>query len=165
MPLRVTVAALLVAGLAACSARAQAPDEGGRPQTSRGAVTTVAPSGEVANLPTALQPTESRAKKLIGADVYGPDNEVIGTVADLIIEFDGRISAYVVSIGGFLGIGAHHVAVPSADMKLGENGRLTVNLTRDQLEAAPEFDFGERATTRSGPMTAPSGAATGARQP
>jgi sporulation protein YlmC with PRC-barrel domain len=166
MPLRVTVAALLLAGLAACGARAQATDPAGAPSgPSRSTATTTAPSGEVANLPTGLLPTESRAKKLIGADIYGPDNSVIGTVADLIVELDDRISAYVVSIGGFLGIGAHRVAVPAAAVKLGQDGHLTINLTRDQLEAAPEFDFGERAATRSGPMAAPSGASTGPRQP
>jgi sporulation protein YlmC with PRC-barrel domain len=166
MSLRVTTAAVLLAGLAACGARADAPEtSGGLPPPSRSTATTTAPTGEPVEMPTGLQPTESRARKLIGSDVYGPDNSVIGTVRDLIIEMDGRISAYVVSIGGFLGIGAHRVAVPAAEVKLGEDGRLTVNLTRDQLAAAPEFDFGERAATRSGPMAAPSGASTGPRQP
>jgi sporulation protein YlmC with PRC-barrel domain len=162
MSQRALLAGVVLAALAA-GAAAQADEAAGTPAPSRSAATTTAPGGPVPDLPTGLAPTESRAKRLIGGDVYGPDNTVIGTVADLIVDLGGRITAYVVSIGGFLGIGSHRVAVPTDDVKFGEDGRLTVNLTREQLAAAPEFDFGERAATRAGPMAAPSGASTGPR--
>jgi sporulation protein YlmC with PRC-barrel domain len=164
------VAAALLAVLAV--ARATAAQEAGTaparspalPPASGSLATTAAPSdGAAARLPTELAPTEWRAKKLIGADVYGPHNKPVGNVGDLIVDLSGRVTAFVVSVGGFLGIGTRHVAVPTSDVKIGEDGRLTVNLTQDQLERAPEFDFGERAATRAGPMAAPSGISSAPR--
>ena len=125
------------------------------PTDSRSAAVTVAPNGSVPHFPTGVTPTEWRAKKLLGSDIYGPDNKVIGDVSDLIIDLNGRISAFVVSIGGFLGIGVKHVAIPIEDIKIGQDGHLTVNFTEAQLEKAPDFDFGNRVATRAGPMTAP----------
>jgi sporulation protein YlmC with PRC-barrel domain len=122
------------------------------------ATTTTAGAGTAGDA-TMLKPDEMRASKIIGATVYGPDDKSIGDVNDLIVERDGRISSAVLSVGGFLGLGEKHVAVPIAELKHGNNDHLTVNLTKDQLEKAPKFDYADRGrpadAARSGSSTAP----------
>ena len=55
------------------------------------------------------------ASKFKGTDVIGNDNEKIGDVSDILFDKSGKIEAYVVGVGGFLGIGAKDVALaPSA---------------------------------------------------
>jgi pyruvate/2-oxoglutarate dehydrogenase complex dihydrolipoamide acyltransferase (E2) component len=49
--------------------------------------------------------------RLIGADVWGAENESIGNVDDLLIDENGDVIAIVVGIGGFLGIGTRDVAI------------------------------------------------------
>ncbi len=55
------------------------------------------------------------ASKFKGTDVIGSDDKKIGDVSDILFDKDGKIEAYVVGVGGFLGIGAKDVALaPSA---------------------------------------------------
>jgi sporulation protein YlmC with PRC-barrel domain len=52
-----------------------------------------------------------RASKLMGVDIYGPDNEKVGDVTEVLIDSTGKITGVTVGVGGFLGIGAKDVAV------------------------------------------------------
>jgi sporulation protein YlmC with PRC-barrel domain len=53
-----------------------------------------------------------RASKLAGVSIYGPDNKSIGKVDDIVLDKTGQSKLVVVSVGGVLGMGAKHVAVP-----------------------------------------------------
>lgn len=109
-----------------------------------------------------LQPGQMPATKLIGAAVYNSENAEIGTIKDLILEQDGHISAVVLSVGGFLGVGEKDITVPMSELTMGGSGRATLNMTKDQLAQVPTFDY-SRNTWRSGPVTGPAGSsATGA---
>jgi sporulation protein YlmC with PRC-barrel domain len=76
-------------------------------------------------------------------DIYGTGGEKLGSVKDLIIGPDGRISTAVLSVGRFLGIGEKDVAVPFSsvlmELKDGEL-RLSLNAAKDALQAAPAFE-------------------------
>ena len=48
------------------------------------------------------------ASKFKGTDVIGSDEQKIGDVSDILFDKDGKIEAYVMGIGGFLGIGVNH---------------------------------------------------------
>ena len=61
-----------------------------------------------------------RSSRIIGAAVYNDHDERIGTVDDLIVGQDGRISEAVLSIGGFLRVGAKLVAVPYDQLRFEE---------------------------------------------
>ena len=50
------------------------------------------------------------------------------------------ITAVILSVGGFLGVGDKLVAVPSNKMKVGSEAKFTTDLTKDQLTSAPAFD-------------------------
>ncbi len=84
------------------------------------------------------------AENLTDATVVGPDGEDIAEVEDLLLTQDGKIDAMLVDFGGFLGIGQKRVAVGMENLEFAANadGDLLVysDFTREQLEAAPEYD-------------------------
>ena len=53
-----------------------------------------------------------RASKLVGVEIYGPEQKKVGGISDVLTDKDGRISYVVIGVGGFLGIGQKDVAVP-----------------------------------------------------
>ena len=56
--------------------------------------------------------------------MVGADNQKIGDVSDILFDKTGKIEAFVVSVGGFLGVGSKEVALaPSSfDVMPGQNG-------------------------------------------
>jgi sporulation protein YlmC with PRC-barrel domain len=57
------------------------------------------------------------ASKIKGLNVYNGQNEKIGDISDLMLNKEGKIDVAVISVGGFLGIGTHDVAVKWTDLK------------------------------------------------
>jgi sporulation protein YlmC with PRC-barrel domain len=58
-----------------------------------------------------------RTSKVVGLSVYNDNNESIGSINDLLTDRNGNIKAVVLGVGGFLGMGAHLVAVPFDKVK------------------------------------------------
>ena len=58
-----------------------------------------------------------RVSKLMGLDVYNEANEKLGDVNELILDKDGKVSAVVIGVGGFLGMGEHDIAVTMDKLK------------------------------------------------
>src|ERR1700751_1452747 len=62
-----------------------------------------------------------RASKVVGLNVYNEKNENVGSINDLLMDKSGAIKAAVISVGGFLGMGARLgaglVAVPFDKIK------------------------------------------------
>lgn len=83
-----------------------------------------------------------RASKLTGTSVMNDKNEKIGSLDDIIIGRDKVLFA-VIEVGGFLGIGAHLVAVPFNDLQLDETGKkITLpGASKDELKKLPEFKY------------------------
>jgi sporulation protein YlmC with PRC-barrel domain len=85
----------------------------------------------------------ARASKLIGSKVYEGDTS-IGQIEDVLVDLDrATVSAVILSVGGFLGIGDKLVAVPVNQIKIGREAKFTTDLTKEQLANAPAFDFGK----------------------
>jgi len=83
----------------------------------------------------------ARASKLMGSKVYKGDTS-IGQIEDVLVTLDhATVTAVILSVGGFLGIGDKLVAVPVNQIKVGSEAKFTTDLTRDQLASAPAFDF------------------------
>src|SRR5262249_10264029 len=79
-----------------------------------------------------------RASQLIGSTVYDVHNRNIGSVKDVVLDRSGRIAAVVVDVGSFLGIGGKYVGVSLNDLKT-DNDRLTLDRTKEQLQAAESY--------------------------
>ena len=87
--------------------------------------------------------TEWLAHVFIGADVQNATGENVGDVRDLIFDRTGRISTVVIGVGGFLGVGEKHVAVPFSALTYTvgkDNVRvISIALGKDELKQAPAF--------------------------
>jgi sporulation protein YlmC with PRC-barrel domain len=66
---------------------------------------------------TASQMNLWPASKIKGLNVYNQNNEKIGDISDLMLSKDGKVDDVVISVGGFLGIGTHDVAVKFSELK------------------------------------------------
>jgi sporulation protein YlmC with PRC-barrel domain len=144
------------------------------------AQTTTSDTPSATGTVTQQQAGEYLADDVIGATVRNAQDENIGSVADLVIDQNGQVKAAVLSVGGFLGIGDKHVAVPWNQVKIGAAPRASasgsasgsadaardpavmVNMTKDQLKQAPAFRTmaqqqreTERARSTPGTTTAP----------
>lgn len=58
-----------------------------------------------------------RSSKLVGATVYNSQGDNIGTIDDVLLGSNGKISHVSISVGGFLGVGSKMVAVPFSKLK------------------------------------------------
>lgn len=85
--------------------------------------------------------TGFRASKVIGADVVNAANESIGKIDDVIIASDGKAPYAVLSIGGFLGMGARLIAVPYESLRVVERKIMLPGATKEQLNMLPEFRY------------------------
>ncbi len=92
--------------------------------------------------------TEWLAHVFIGADVQNASAETVGDVRDLIFDRTGRISTVVIGVGGFLGVGEKHVAVPfnALTYSVGKDGAriISIALSKDELKLAPIFKATEK---------------------
>ncbi|MBG0796695.1 PRC-barrel domain-containing protein [Methylocystis sp. L43] len=77
-------------------------------------------------------------------NVYDPQENKLGEVKDLVVDRGGKVSAAIISVGGFLGMGEKDVAVAFSDLQATERNNkwwLTVNATKDELKNATGFRF------------------------
>ncbi len=89
------------------------------------------------------------SSKVVGLDIYNNANQDIGQIKDIAMGQNGRSQAYILSVGGFLGLGEHYVAVNPSAVKVSYNGsdkkwHASMNASADQLKAAPEFKYAGR---------------------
>jgi hypothetical protein len=83
------------------------------------------------------------AEDLTGATVYDVNDEAIGDISELVIDPSGKIDQAVLDVGGFLGMGAHTVALPFDEMQImreGDGGeiRVYVDESKDSLKQRPQ---------------------------
>lgn len=89
-------------------------------------------------------PDQLLASSFKGTDVVGTDGKKIGDVADILMERDGTVKAYVVGVGGFLGIGAKEVALAPKSFQVVPGDKpnevkLKLAMNKDELKQAPTF--------------------------
>jgi len=89
--------------------------------------------------------SEQLSSKVVGLEVYNSANKDIGKIKDIAFDSNG-VKAYIVAVGGFLGMGDHYVAVnPSAvNLSFDSNAKkwhAAMNTDVDQLKAAPEYKY------------------------
>lgn len=82
-----------------------------------------------------------RASKLAGATVYNRDKDRIGTIDDLILSPSDRNAFAILSVGGFLGMGKHYVAIPFSSLQISDKQVMLPDATKQSIEALPEFKY------------------------
>ena len=90
--------------------------------------------------------TDNLASELIDQTVYssaGENAEEIGNVSDVVFNAQGQMTAVVIGVGGFLGIGEKNVAVPFDTLEFviaqDNSERWVLPTTTEALQGAPEF--------------------------
>lgn len=133
---------------AATSAPKAGADTAPKASTDSKATTGATASGSMASaapmIVTTQSPDQMLASKFKGTDVIGVDGKKIGDIDDVLFEKDGRVSAYVIGVGGVLGIGAKQIALDPASVEVvpGKdpgNVQLKVAMNKDELSKAAEF--------------------------
>lgn len=93
------------------------------------------------------KPNEWRMYNYIGQAVFNDTGQKVGTVYDVVFEKNGTVTTVVISVGGFLGVGAKIVALPFQALTYMEKDgvrQITVPLTKETLKAAPEYALTEK---------------------
>ena len=84
---------------------------------------------------------------ILGREVLSAANENMGRIVDVIVDRAGRVRAAIIDFGGFLGVGSRKIAVEWNALHFpapGQPGaKITLELTRDQVKAAPEYQEGK----------------------
>jgi sporulation protein YlmC with PRC-barrel domain len=93
-----------------------------------------------------LGQTDMLSSNLVGVDVYDNANTDIGKIQDVVFDASKMMKGYIVSVGGFLGIGTHYVAVDADSVKVkydmsDKKWHANMNATKDELKSAPEFKY------------------------
>src|SRR5437868_214648 len=74
-------------------------------------------------------------------NVYDPSDKKIGEIMDVLVDKDGKITAFIVGVGGFLGAGEKDVAVHFNAIQFKTKGNNkwypVMNATKDALKMAP----------------------------
>ena len=140
-------------------------------RAASGTATTSAPAGLAVD--SARVHEGRRASKVIGSTIYGGDgSDSIGSIDDLIIPRSGGDPVAILSVGGFLGIGAKLVAVPYDRLQHNaeRNRWVLPGATKESLTALPSFAYdaearGSSATGSDRGATSGSGGGSAAHVP
>jgi hypothetical protein len=87
-----------------------------------------------------VPPEEALA--ILGGQVAGPDGKTIGRLVDVLVDASGTPQAAVIDVGGFMGVGARKIAVHWSVLHFAPANPkqpITLDLTLDQIKAAPEY--------------------------
>jgi hypothetical protein len=94
------------------------------------------PPSEVQHVPP------DQAIAILGHTVSDPDGKDVGRLVDVLVDDQGQPQAGVIDFGGFMGVGSRKIAVHWNVLHFapGDAARpITLELTQDQIKAAPEY--------------------------
>ena len=101
-----------------------------------------------ADIPPAMTVLNSHeVEGILGKQVRSAADENMGRIVDVIVDRSGQVRAAVIDFGGFLGVGSRKIAVDWNALTFPPPGekasRVALELTRDQVKAAPEYQEGK----------------------
>ena len=82
----------------------------------------------------------------LGKGVRSSTGENLGAVVDILVDQGGQVRAAMIDFGGFLGVGSRKIVVDWGALHFApaDQGEIvTLDLTREQLSAAPEYKAGQ----------------------
>ena len=86
------------------------------------------------------------SSNVVGLEVYDGQKNDVGKIQDMVWADGKALKGYILSVGGFLGMGTHYVAVDPevVTVQYDANGKkwtAMTSATKDELKAAPEFKY------------------------
>jgi hypothetical protein len=94
---------------------------------------------------TEVNQASALGSSLKGLNVLNAGDEKVGEIEDVVV-VGNTLASYILSVGGFLGMGTHYVAVSPNSIAITWNEadkkwNARVNATKEQLKAAPQFKY------------------------
>jgi hypothetical protein len=84
---------------------------------------------------------------ILGRAVLSAADENMGRIVDVLVDRSGQVRAAIIDFGGFLGVGSRKIAVDWSALHFpppaNADAKITLELTRDQVKAAPEYQDGK----------------------
>jgi sporulation protein YlmC with PRC-barrel domain len=127
--------------------------------------------GPAAQIMTSIPSDSATVTHWYKQSVYDPSDNKIGEIMDVLVDKSGKVTALIVGVGGFLGMGEKDVAVPfdavKATTKDNNKWYLVMNSNKDALKSAKGFKYDRNAMTwisEDAPATTGSPAAPAPRQ-
>jgi PRC-barrel domain len=128
-------AAVLLLAMALTGALAENDSDNGGPP----AANTTAPEVTVLN--------RHEVEGVLGREVRSATDENMGRMVDVLVDREGQVRAAIIDFGGFLGVGSRKIAVDWSALHFPPPGKpnstIALDLTRDQVKAAPEYKDGK----------------------
>lgn len=85
-----------------------------------------------------------QAQQLIGKTVETADAKAIGEISTLLVDSNDMVRAFVLEAGGILGMGEQRIVIDASKVTVSPEGdRVFVDLTEEQIKAAPAWKPGE----------------------
>jgi hypothetical protein len=101
----------------------------------------------VASPPSAIALDSQDVEGVLGKEVRSSADENMGRIVNVVVDRNAQPRAAVIDFGGFLGIGGRKLAVDWNLLHFGPagngRGRITMDLTADEVRAAPEYKEGK----------------------
>lgn len=93
-----------------------------------------------------LDQSDMLSSNVVGLHVYDMANHDLGTIKDVAFDSSKAVKGYVLSVGGFLGVGSHYVAVDTASVTIkydasDKKWHANMDASKDELKNAPEFKY------------------------
>jgi hypothetical protein len=99
------------------------------------------------NLPAVTILNSHEVEGILGRQVRSAADENMGSVVDVMVDRTGHVRAAIIDFGGILGVGSRKIAVDWDALHFPPPGdtadHITLELTRDQVKAAPEYQDGK----------------------
>jgi hypothetical protein len=133
-----------------------------------------APAPQVAETPpdgiidARVEPLPVSVMSILGKKVQSPKGDDLGRVVDVLADSGGRVRVAIIDFGGFLGVGDRKIAVDWPLLRFNPDRRdpsLLLSLSREKLQAAPEYKDDPRPQTLMVPAPAATAAAAAAGPP
>ena len=104
------------------------------------------PAGET-TAPEITVLNKHEVEGVLGREVRSATNENMGHIVDVLVDREGEVRAAIIDFGGFLGVGSRKIAVDWNALHFPPPGKpnstIALDLTRDQVKAAPEYKDGK----------------------
>jgi PRC-barrel domain len=140
-------AAVLALTVAVSVAFAENDADKAEPAPANSSTPPAAPTPPAAAEMTVL--TKHEVEGILGREVRSAADEDMGRIVDVLVDRAGQVRAAIIDFGGFLGVGSRKIAVDWNALHFPEPGkpgeRIALELTRDQVKAAPEYKDGKPA--------------------
>jgi hypothetical protein len=125
--------------------------------------------GGVVSPPSVIVVDNQDVEGILGKEVRSIADENMGRIVEVIVDRSGQVRAAIIDFGGFLGVGSRKIAVDWNALHFPLAGdpraRITVELTQDQVRAAPDYKAGKPVVILGALSSLPSLPFTGSPSP